>query len=157
MIYRPDYKVWNLTGGGKEEGESFIETALREAEEETGFKVKMIRKLGYGVKFHKSGKVLNETDVFEGRIISGTFKPEFKGNIGAWFNVNNLPSNMSFKIREIIQRAVKVKDKEFYDPAIDEPFWGNIEYIIRHPFRAKKYILEKIQDERYLSNQLNKS
>lgn len=160
-VYRPDYKVWNLTGGGKEEGESFKEAAMREAKEETSFKVKFIRKLGYGVKFDKSGKVLNQTDVFEGRIISGTFKPEFPGNIGAWFNVNHLPSNMSFKTREIIQRSVKVKDKEFYDNSIDEPFWGNIKYIICHPFRAKKYILEKMQDEKYLSdhlvNGLNKS
>ena len=43
--------LWNLPAGKVEKGFSFEETARREAEEETGYKVKLIKKLGV---FHLS-------------------------------------------------------------------------------------------------------
>jgi mutator protein MutT len=39
--------VWNFPGGGIEEGETPEEACLREVEEETGFKVRVIKLLKY--------------------------------------------------------------------------------------------------------------
>ena len=43
LVFRSDYPIWVTTGGGAEPDETPEETALREAFEETGFKVKICK------------------------------------------------------------------------------------------------------------------
>jgi 8-oxo-dGTP diphosphatase len=45
VIHRPKYMDWSLPKGKLEEGESFEQAALREVEEETGFKAKQLDEL----------------------------------------------------------------------------------------------------------------
>jgi len=40
LVFRSDFPVWVLTGGGIEEGETPQEAAIREAKEETGLDIK---------------------------------------------------------------------------------------------------------------------
>ena len=46
LIKRRDVPVWVLPGGGSEEGESLAQATQRELQEETGYIVKIIRKVG---------------------------------------------------------------------------------------------------------------
>lgn len=46
LIQRRDVPVWVLPGGGRDPGETLEQTALREAEEETGFSVNVVRFAG---------------------------------------------------------------------------------------------------------------
>ncbi len=46
LVFRSDYPVWGTTGGGIEDGETPKQAALRETKEETGFKVKVVRRVG---------------------------------------------------------------------------------------------------------------
>ena len=45
MIHRPKYMDWSLPKGKLERGEDFEEAALREVEEETGFRCEVLEEL----------------------------------------------------------------------------------------------------------------
>lgn len=60
------YGLWNWPAGHINEGETFEEGAIREAKEETGYEVRLIRKIGV---FDK--KTAN-AHLFEAEIIGGT-------------------------------------------------------------------------------------
>jgi 8-oxo-dGTP diphosphatase len=46
VIYRPKYDDWTLPKGKLDPGETFEEAALREVEEETGLRCRLLRRLG---------------------------------------------------------------------------------------------------------------
>ena len=46
LVKRRDVPVWDLPGGRLEKGESDLECAIREAKEETGLEIEIIRKIG---------------------------------------------------------------------------------------------------------------
>ena len=45
VVHRPRYDDWSLPKGKLDQGESFEEAALREVEEETGLRCKLVREL----------------------------------------------------------------------------------------------------------------
>ena len=114
LVFRSDYPVWVLTGGGMEKGETPEQTAVREALEESGFKIKIVRKLWIAKK--TSG---HTTHVYEGRRISGEFKPEFPGCRDQWFNINHLPFETLYKTRVRIKEAANFSGEPItkYSPA----------------------------------------
>lgn len=69
---------WTLPGGNSVAGEPLAETAVREAKEETGIEVKIVRLLYVADNFFKSkvnGQDMHETDVcFLGHITGGELK-----------------------------------------------------------------------------------
>jgi ADP-ribose pyrophosphatase YjhB (NUDIX family) len=46
MTRRSDNSLWTIPGGAMEPGESIVETAIREAAEETGITIKVVRMVG---------------------------------------------------------------------------------------------------------------
>jgi 8-oxo-dGTP pyrophosphatase MutT (NUDIX family) len=46
VVHRPRYDDWSLPKGKAKDGESFLACALREVEEETGFRCEPLRELG---------------------------------------------------------------------------------------------------------------
>ena len=58
LVRRDDFYTWVVPGGGIEKGEKPKEAAIREAIEETGFKVKLVRSLGiYQISNKKGEKI----------------------------------------------------------------------------------------------------
>jgi 8-oxo-dGTP diphosphatase len=45
LVHRPEYDDWSLPKGKLDPGESFEEAALREVEEETGLRARLVREL----------------------------------------------------------------------------------------------------------------
>lgn len=69
----PDiYGLWNLPAGHVEEGETLQQAAVREAEEETGFKVKITIPDPLLVYYNKPTKV--QLNSFRGKIVQGKMK-----------------------------------------------------------------------------------
>src|SRR4030042_6444707 len=85
MVFRTDYPIWVLPGGGIEPGETTKQAVVRETFEETGFITKIVGLVGKYEYPHKNSYI------YEGRYVSGVFKPEYDGNVGKWFSVNHLP------------------------------------------------------------------
>jgi 8-oxo-dGTP diphosphatase len=56
LVHRPRYDDWSLPKGKLDPGESFEETALREVEEETGLRCRLVRELPT-VKYDVRGRL----------------------------------------------------------------------------------------------------
>jgi len=137
LVLRSDYPIWVTTGGGIEKNESPEVAALREAYEETGFKIKITRKVGVYSKKHKG--VPQESHLFEGRVISGKFKPEFPECKGKWFLSNKLPISMTEISKVRIADCLSKKNefpKDLKYPSLNK----NLRLIILHPVSFLKYI-----------------
>lgn len=107
LCHRRDYDLWNLPGGGLEDGEAPWEGVKREILEETGLIVEVVRLVGVYSKTDK-----NEISfAFECRIISGQITLNDEADKIEYFSVDNLPENMSQKQVERIRDAVADLDK----------------------------------------------
>lgn len=101
LVKRQDYPLWDLPGGKLEQNETFIECAIREAYEETGFQINVNYKIGTYLR-----PKFNDTQhIYHGKIIGGkatvntSETKELK-----WFDKNRLPINM------IPNRRKQIKD-----------------------------------------------
>ena len=135
LVRRSDFPVWEIQGGGVENDEDVESTAIREAFEETGFKIQILRKVA---EYYKNGNI--KTHLFQGKIISGKYKPEYKGCQGVWFEVSSLPKNMTNKIRVMImdclsknKKVVKKKEPGIYN-------LQNLHLLFLHPIEVFKFI-----------------
>jgi len=103
------YKLWNFPAGRVDVGDTIEETAIREAKEESGFDVRLIRKVGI---FQKKA---NEPPkhIFEARIIRGELKfPEDEIMDAQWFSYGEI-KGMKDKLRnEWILEAIDILEKE---------------------------------------------
>lgn len=114
LVHRSDKPVWNLPGGGIETDESPDKAVIREAFEETGFKIKLIRKAGLYQNIDiKTGDIWNIVYLYTGRVLSGTFRPEFPSCKGEWFSVDRLPSNIQHVTSQRILDALSPTGKPF--------------------------------------------
>jgi 8-oxo-dGTP diphosphatase len=55
LVHRPRYDDWTLPKGKLDQGESFEEAAVREVQEETGIRVRLVRELP-GTTYNVSGR-----------------------------------------------------------------------------------------------------
>lgn len=135
LVFRTDYPLWVLSGGGIEASETPQDAATRETLEETGFNTKVTRFVGTYEYPHK------KTYLFEGLYLSGTYKPEFKGNIGKWFPLNCLPLDVTSSTRQKIFDATHHQGKPFHKTISNElPLSNNLLIILRHPLAFIKFI-----------------
>lgn len=89
------YGLWNFPAGHVDPGESLEQAAIREAKEESGYDVELIKELAI---FHtKSTDVVKHA--FEGKIIGGTLKfPEDEILDAKWFTFDEI-KQMADKLR----------------------------------------------------------
>lgn len=118
LILRSDMPIWNLPGGGIEEEEKPEEAAIRETKEETDFETELIHFVGkYNHIDNKTGKLWNHSYLYEGKILTGEFKPEFPGCEGKWFPVDKLPQNIKpitiLRVKDAWEYLGKAFEKEF--------------------------------------------
>jgi len=144
MVFRTDYPLWVLSGGGIEPDESPKQAAIRETFEETGFNSQVVRLVGKYKYLHKC------TYLFEGRYISGTYKPEFRGNIGKWFSVDHLPLDITSSTRRKISDALCATfDEPFIKTISNElPLIGNLGLILRHPRAFAAFFNKKLRHKK---------
>lgn len=70
---KPDeQKTWSIPSGGKEVGESFEECILREVEEETGYKVEIVKELQVKKGIHQDLNISFEARYFLVNLVGGT-------------------------------------------------------------------------------------
>lgn len=88
---------WVLPGGGMEHGEDPLDTAIREVEEETGYRAEMITLLGVDSHRTTLGATVDHHSlrlVYEARVTGGTLRPEQNGstNLAAWHPLPSVPA-----------------------------------------------------------------
>lgn len=103
------YGLWNLPAGKVDEGFTVKETAAKEAQEETGYQVKLLRKIGVYQESEKNAV----KHVFEAEIISGELNPPADEILAAeWFSYQEILA-MKDKLRDsYIIAAVEEMEKK---------------------------------------------
>lgn len=99
------YGLWNFPAGRVEKGDTIEETAIKEAKEESGYDVKLVRKIDI---FHENTEVPVK-HAFEAKIVGGELKwPKEEILDAKWFSLEELES-MKDKLRgEWILGAIKI-------------------------------------------------
>ena len=97
---------WALPGGRSERGETVEQTIIREAKEETGLEVEVVRKIG---EYHEEGiqdKV--EYDYYPACFLVKVIGGEMQKQIGEiqdlkLFSLQNIPENLAFVHNQMIK------------------------------------------------------
>jgi 8-oxo-dGTP pyrophosphatase MutT (NUDIX family) len=114
MHHRRERDCWGLPGGAMELGESMEETARREVEEEVNlicgelelFNVYSGPKLYH--KYPDGNEVYNVTVTYLCRDYRGNLQVEMtEGRDARFFDISNLPDNLSSPIKPIIDEYIK--------------------------------------------------
>lgn len=124
LTKREDFEVWCLPGGSLNSHETFFEAAIREAREETGLEVRIIRFIGAYSRPTENCYNL----AFEAEVVSGT--PETSREVLAleYFDPDHLPDHTICFYRRMIADA-------FIDTQVST-VW---KLITPAPFGAKNY------------------
>jgi len=88
LIKRRDIPVWVLPGGGIDPGENPEAAACREMEEETGYRVKIVRKIA---EYTPTNRLSKPTHFYEVEVLSGAPKTGTETQAVQFFDINQLP------------------------------------------------------------------
>lgn len=100
---RRDYDIWNLPGGGLQQGETVTEGIIREVAEETGLVIEVERLVGVYSKPYKNEVVLT----FQCHPTSHELRPSQEATEWRYFSLDELPRNLLPKHRERILDAAR--------------------------------------------------
>jgi 8-oxo-dGTP diphosphatase len=106
LIEREDLQVWALPGGQVEVGESIARAAIREAQEETGIEIELVRMVGIYSRPEWFGG--NHSVVFAGRAVGGALVPQQGETLQArFFGLDELPELLLWWHRQMIRDALE--------------------------------------------------
>ncbi len=87
LCHRRDRDIWNLPGGGLENGEFLLDGVAREVEEETGLGIEVLGLLGVYDKPEESDIVFS----FACKVVGGQIKINDEAVKIKYFDLENLP------------------------------------------------------------------
>jgi 8-oxo-dGTP diphosphatase len=140
LIKRKDVPVWVLPGGGSEKGESLAQSTQRELQEETGYIVKIKRKVG---EFHPKNRLTKLTHIYECDIIGGHPKESDESSEIAFFSIHDLPKLMPPPYQEWIQAALLHEKKPLIKKTETVTYKTLFEKTLRHPNLVFRYFYLK--------------
>lgn len=95
VIHRPRYNDWSLPKGHIDLGETTAEAALREVEEETGFRCSVVRALpNYIYQLPNDEQVV--VHFFELSVVTNTGKTDDEADRGEWMNILDACERISY-------------------------------------------------------------
>lgn len=138
LIKRRDIPVWVLPGGGIENNENPEDAACREMYEETGIKVRIVRKIA---EYTPINRLTSFTHFFEVAPLSGalTTGPETKEL--QFFPIQNLPKLLAPPYSDWIADAI-VTHTMILQKKIQGTSYGKLcKLLIRHPILVGRFLL----------------
>lgn len=141
LIKRRDIPVWVLPGGGIEEGETPEEAAIREAGEETGFQVKIARKVAY---YLPANRLTKPTHFFECEILAGEPQTGEETKDIGFFSFNALPSLLVPFYQTWIADALAHNPQVLQKTIQKTSYWTFLAYLVCHPILVIRFLLTRI-------------
>lgn len=141
LIKRRDVPVWVLPGGRVEEKEKEEDAIVRETKEETGFNIKIVRKVGEYVPLNRLTKF---THLYECGILSGNSTTTNETKDIKFFNVKHLPKYLPPPFSKWIKDAHKNDSALIKEKLTSITYWGFIKASFKHPILIIRFILSRI-------------
>ena len=140
LIKRRDVPIWVLPGGGIDVGESPEQAIVREMEEETGYKVKIVRKIG---EYTPRCRLALFTHLYECEILSGepTLSDETQGV--RFFPLDALPL-MPPPYPDWIEDAAKRQSEMIKKEITSVSYPALIKNLILHPILVLRFLLARL-------------
>jgi 8-oxo-dGTP diphosphatase len=142
LIKRRDVPIWVLPGGGIESDETPEKAVCREVWEETGLRVKVVRKVANYTPLNSLSK---PTFLFECEKIDGMTRTGCETEEIAFFNLNELPKAFFIVHRDWLQDALNHQSLEPLNKSITRVTYCELlKYFCKHPFHVLRFLLTKI-------------
>jgi len=141
LVKKRDVPVWVLPGGKVEENETLENAIIRETKEETGFDIKIIKKVG---EYSPLNKLTKFTHLYECKIISGQSKITDETKDISFFNLDNLPKYLPPPFHEWIQDAYRNENKLIKKKLTSITYKSFIKAFFMHPILIIRFILSRM-------------
>lgn len=141
LLKRRDIPVWVLPGGGIEPGEAPEAAALREAEEETGLKLKVVRKIAYYIPANKLTRI---THFYECSAEAGSPKTGPETGAIDFFPLNALPKTLVPFYKTWIDDALEFVPEVLKKKIEKTSYWTFLEYLVCHPLLVMRFLLTRM-------------
>ncbi len=142
LTRRRDIPVWVLPGGGIEPLESPEAAAVREADEETGCKTALVRKIA---EYLPVNKMTRYTHFFELKIIKGSPKKSAETLEALYFPIDALPALMPPPYSDWIQDALRDPGDGIIRKKIEGVnYWVLFKLFVKHPLLVGRFLLTKL-------------
>jgi 8-oxo-dGTP diphosphatase len=138
LIKRRDIPVWVLPGGGVEPGESPEAAACREAEEETGYKVKIVRKIA---EYTPRNSLSQFTHLFEVAPLSGTPSTGAETLDIQFFPYDSPPKLLAPPYPYWIADALSSSSEIIQKKVEGTSYWTFLKLLLLHPILVGRFIL----------------
>lgn len=141
LIKRRDIPVWVLPGGGLEEGEEPEAAALREAEEETGLKLKIERKVAF---YTPANRLTRPTHFYECVVLGGSPQIGAETRAIQFFPLDQLPRTLVPFYRTWIDDALLFWPEVLKKKIKKTSYWKLLQYLICHPLLVIQFFLTRM-------------
>lgn len=140
LIKRRDVPVWVLPGGGIDPGETPEQAVCREVFEETGFRVKIVRKIAL---YEPRNKLAKRTHFFECAVESGTASKGSESREVCFFPIGQLPI-MPPPYASWIADALKQLPSVLHKEIEGVNYWVFFKLLISHPLLVGRFLLARL-------------
>lgn len=141
LIKRRDVPVWVLPGGGIESCETPEEAVCREVWEETGLRVKVLRKVAYYTPLNRLSK---PTHLFECEKIDGMIRTGCETKEIGYFDLDPLPDSFFIVHQDWLQDALRNESEPLNKEIWRVTYFELLKYFCKHPFQVLRFMLTKL-------------
>jgi 8-oxo-dGTP pyrophosphatase MutT (NUDIX family) len=140
LVKRRDVPVWVLPGGGIEKNETAEETIIREVKEETGFNVKITKKIG---EYTPVNRLSRFTYLFECEVISGKETTSSETKEVKFFEIKDIPM-MPPPYKDWIEDCYKNPKVPLNKKLTQVTYFKLFLNMILHPILVFRFLLSRI-------------
>lgn len=141
LIKKRDVPVWVLPGGKVEENESAEDAIIRETKEETGYNIKIIRKVG---EYTPVNKLTKFTHLYECKILSGKSIITSETKDIKFFNIKYLPKYLPPPFPKWIKDAYKNQSTLIKEKLSSITYWRFFKALFKHPILILRFVLSRL-------------
>ena len=109
LIHRPGYDDWTFPKGKVDSGESLEETALREVEEETGYRCRLVRPLGCTAYADRRGRD-KVACYWIMEVVGGRFRPGDEVDEIRWVTIDEAYDVLSYRRDRTLLRSLDLAE-----------------------------------------------